>query len=321
MTRYYLRHAYNCHGSLKILSCLGMDDGIPPVLSVVNEGLFALGKYKHLGLTGLKNIGNTCYMNAALQALSNCPQLTQFFLDCGSLVRSDKKPAICKSYYKLMTELWHKNRPGAVVPTNLFQGIKTVNPMFRGYSQQDAQEFLRCLMDLLHEELKEPVMEADDTNLENAEESMEEDKSHSDVDFQSCNNTDKGGNEVWSKSATEDHAEDAMLIQDDENICKDYQKEKSCTNMNRPSSMEHIEKDINGFFETTEFLHNQETIKVQIHCKHSGWFLPGNGFPSAAIWKNETMSRIIDVTSKQGMGEGLCYDSVRRALGTFLDFL
>lgn len=27
-------------------------------------------------------------------------------------------------------------RPGSVVPTGLFQGIKTVNPTFRGYSQQ-----------------------------------------------------------------------------------------------------------------------------------------------------------------------------------------
>ncbi|KAK7944879.1 hypothetical protein WMY93_000607 [Mugilogobius chulae] len=108
------------------------------------------------GLRGLKNIGNTCYMNAALQALSNCPPLTQFFLECGALVRTDKKPALCKSYQKLVSDLWLKNRNACVVPTSLFQGIKAINPMFRGYSQQDSQEFLRCLMDQLHEELKEP---------------------------------------------------------------------------------------------------------------------------------------------------------------------
>lgn len=27
-------------------------------------------------------------------------------------------------------------RPSYVVPTNLFQGIKAINPMFRGYAQQ-----------------------------------------------------------------------------------------------------------------------------------------------------------------------------------------
>uniref|UniRef100_A0A8C7HKG5 Ubiquitin carboxyl-terminal hydrolase n=1 Tax=Oncorhynchus kisutch TaxID=8019 RepID=A0A8C7HKG5_ONCKI len=111
------------------------------------------------GLTGMKNIGNSCYMNAALQALSNCPPLTQFFLDCSGLVRTDKKPALCKSYQKLISELWHKKRPSYVVPTSLSQGIKLVNPMFRGYAQQDTQEFLRCLMDQLHEELKEPLAE------------------------------------------------------------------------------------------------------------------------------------------------------------------
>uniref|UniRef100_A0A670YH13 Ubiquitin carboxyl-terminal hydrolase n=1 Tax=Pseudonaja textilis TaxID=8673 RepID=A0A670YH13_PSETE len=206
---------------------------------------------KARGLTGLRNIGNTCYMNAALQALSNCPPLTQFFLDCGSLARTDKKPAICRSYYKLITELWHKSRPGAVVPTNLFQGIKAVNPTFRGYSQQDAQEFLRCLMDLLHEELKETVITVEDSNTTNVEERMEEEKCQSDADFQSCVNNDKLETDPWSKPVADDPAENAMLIEEDENTSKDYRKERSlCTKMNRTNSMDDTEKDINSFRET-----------------------------------------------------------------------
>ncbi|XP_050817819.1 ubiquitin carboxyl-terminal hydrolase 33 isoform X4 [Gopherus flavomarginatus] len=233
---------------------------------------------KTRGLTGLKNIGNTCYMNAALQALSNCPPLTQFFLDCGGLARTDKKPAICKSYLKLMTDLWHKSRPGSVVPTNLFQGIKTLNPTFRGYSQQDAQEFLRCLMDLLHEELKEPVMEIEDTHSTSIEESMEEDKSQSDIDFQSCescDSSDKAENESGSRPFSEDHAEATMLIQDVENrflTTKDWQKEKTpCKKLNRASSMEDLKKDKNIASETAEFLHNPGTVKVQIHSRISDY--------------------------------------------------
>uniref|UniRef100_A0A8D0A3R6 Ubiquitin carboxyl-terminal hydrolase n=1 Tax=Sander lucioperca TaxID=283035 RepID=A0A8D0A3R6_SANLU len=140
-----------------------------------------------VGLTGMKNIGNSCYMNAALQALSNCPPLTQFFLDCSGLVRTDKKPALCKSYQKLISELWHKKRPSYVVPTSLSHGIKLVNPMFRGYAQQDTQEFLRCLMDQLHEELKEPLAECSMSREgSDGEEIRDGDRSPSEDEFLSC---------------------------------------------------------------------------------------------------------------------------------------
>uniref|UniRef100_A0AAX7T407 Ubiquitin carboxyl-terminal hydrolase n=1 Tax=Astatotilapia calliptera TaxID=8154 RepID=A0AAX7T407_ASTCA len=142
---------------------------------------------KPRGLTGMKNIGNSCYMNAALQALSNCPPLTQFFLDCGGLVRTDKKPALCKSYQKLISELWHKKRPSYVVPTSLSHGIKLVNPMFRGYAQQDTQEFLRCLMDQLHEELKEPLSECSvGYDGSDGEDRRDGDRSPSEDEFLSC---------------------------------------------------------------------------------------------------------------------------------------
>uniref|UniRef100_A0A674DBM9 Ubiquitin carboxyl-terminal hydrolase n=1 Tax=Salmo trutta TaxID=8032 RepID=A0A674DBM9_SALTR len=205
-----------------------------------------------VGLTGLKNIGNTCYMNAALQALSNCPPLTQFFVECGGLVRTDKKPALSKSYQKLVADLWHKNRPSYVIPTNLFQGIKAVNPMFRGYSQQDSQEFLRCLMDQLHEELKEPLAEPLDNDQHSHAIAMDDcpdddSRSQSDGDFQSCESCGssseradiKGGSGDGRSAAPlgEESNEAEMLISDGPDSSnssgqtnRDWQKEKNLIN-------------------------------------------------------------------------------------------
>lgn len=76
------------------------------------------GDRRHLdGLVGLQNIANTCYMNAALQALSNSPPLTTYFLDCGDIIEAtseltgnQRKIGLAKSYHRLMKEMWCRNK-------------------------------------------------------------------------------------------------------------------------------------------------------------------------------------------------------------------
>ncbi|XP_062410304.1 ubiquitin carboxyl-terminal hydrolase 20 isoform X1 [Sardina pilchardus] len=193
---------------------------VPIAVADEDESESEEDELKPRGLTGMKNIGNSCYMNAALQALSNCPPLTQFFLDCSGLVRTDKKPALCKSYQKLISELWHKKRPSYVVPTNLSHGIKLVNPMFRGYAQQDTQEFLRCLMDQLHEELKEPLRESGgggamgDSGAEAGDGgtgARDDERSPSEDDFLSCDSGSSSGEGPEGRGA----GEAELLIQDE----------------------------------------------------------------------------------------------------------
>lgn len=70
-------------------------------------------------------------MNAALQALSNTPPLTQFFLACSvtalnSSEPGKKPPTLSRSYHRLMQELWHRKRPGYVAPTGILYGIRNV---------------------------------------------------------------------------------------------------------------------------------------------------------------------------------------------------
>ncbi|XP_031574370.1 ubiquitin carboxyl-terminal hydrolase 20-like [Actinia tenebrosa] len=129
---------------------------------------------KPRGLCGLMNIGNTCYMNAALQALSNCPPLTQFFLECNGMINENiKHPGLSRNFYSLINELWSRKRPKYIVPSQFLRSVRIVNSQFRGYGQQDAQEFLRCIMDRLHEELKQPIMSYSRVSCDTSDESDE----------------------------------------------------------------------------------------------------------------------------------------------------
>ncbi|XP_067892785.1 ubiquitin carboxyl-terminal hydrolase 33 isoform X1 [Heterodontus francisci] len=250
------------------------DQPLKAPITIVGNDLDADAEYDDMkirGLTGLKNIGNTCYLNAALQALSNCPPLTLFFLECGGLVQPDKKPALSKSYQKLMAEIWHKNCPSYVVPTSLFQGIKTVNPMFRGYSQQDAQEFLRCLMDQLHEELKEQVMEQFENSRRAAMEEQMEEENLSDNEFQSCDScagSDKTDPETNSKMSTEDCTEAELLAYEEVKNRKGWQRERNLLHkLYRPNSGDDLDKDMDTSTGADQMVDSDGTVKVQIQSR------------------------------------------------------
>ncbi|OMH83045.1 Ubiquitin carboxyl-terminal hydrolase 4 [Zancudomyces culisetae] len=115
-------------------------------------------KKKNMGLCGFRNLGNTCYMNSALQCLSNTWELTEYFLS-GVYTREvnvtnplGMKGEIAKQYGKLMEKVW-QGYEQSFGPVAFKHTIGKFAPQFVGYRQQDAPEFLAFLLDGLHEDL------------------------------------------------------------------------------------------------------------------------------------------------------------------------
>ena len=131
------------------------------------------------GRTGLVNIGNTCFMNSALQCLSNCYELTKYFIlnlyenDINQENKLGSGGRIAVTYRKLLEELWRRDED--YINPSYFKNIFAhFVRKFSGYSQQDSNEFLIYLLDKIHEDLnsisKKPYIEIEDKRNDESDE-------------------------------------------------------------------------------------------------------------------------------------------------------
>ena len=113
------------------------------------------------GLTGLKNIGNSSYINSIIQCLSNTPELMYYYIS--GLYKKDIKikeikkkgyvpGKLSEEFSNLLCKMWIDDKK-VVNPKEIKYAIADLNYEFNNNNQQDSSEFLIFLLNYLHEEI------------------------------------------------------------------------------------------------------------------------------------------------------------------------
>lgn len=131
-----------------------------------------VGRVSSMGLIGLENLGNTCFMNSSIQCLAHTTKLVDYFLgDYDSDINRTNplglNGELALAFGELLRSLWTNDR-NTVAPHNFKAKIACFAPQFSGFNQHDSQELLAFLLDGLHEDLNQvkckPYEEAKDAS-------------------------------------------------------------------------------------------------------------------------------------------------------------
>ncbi|KAJ6870312.1 ubiquitin carboxyl-terminal hydrolase 5-like isoform X5 [Populus alba x Populus x berolinensis] len=109
------------------------------------------------GLIGLQNLGNTCFMNSAIQCLVHTSEFAEYFREDYHQEINWKNPLgmvgeLALAFGELLRRLWAPGRT-AIAPRQFKMKLARFAPQFSGYNQHDSQELLAFLLDGLHEDL------------------------------------------------------------------------------------------------------------------------------------------------------------------------
>ncbi|KAG8184550.1 hypothetical protein JTE90_012639 [Oedothorax gibbosus] len=106
---------------------------------------------------GLNNLGNTCFMNAVLQCLCHTQPLVDYCVK-GSYIsdvnhRSPTRGDLVKAFAEFVKKLTDPKLNCSISPHELRREVQRYAPRFCGDHQQDAQEFLRYLLQGIHDDI------------------------------------------------------------------------------------------------------------------------------------------------------------------------
>jgi hypothetical protein len=121
-----------------------------------------INKYKDKGLSGLANLGNTCFINSCIQIISHTYELNNY------LEKEDYKKKINNKYDSVLLLEWDNLRKMLwennciIAPTKFLKTIQKVAllknmDIFTGYSQNDLPEFLLFLIDCFHNSIAREI--------------------------------------------------------------------------------------------------------------------------------------------------------------------
>lgn len=96
-------------------------------------------------MKGLKNIGNTCYFNTALQCLVHVPVVSNYFLQFGYTGDCE----FTKLFDVLVKVFWNRENSKTINVVNLLRRFQQKFPRFVSHEQHDVQDAIMCIIDIL----------------------------------------------------------------------------------------------------------------------------------------------------------------------------
>jgi ubiquitin C-terminal hydrolase len=111
-----------------------------------------------MGLAGLSNMGNTCYLNSVIQVISNMDDFRDFLFKGGFLndLKKDLDETLYQQLHRIVKHLWDTTSD-TLTPKSFREKFIERQKQFYGYEQQDSNEAIQFLLDNLHEETKKKI--------------------------------------------------------------------------------------------------------------------------------------------------------------------